>query len=132
MWDGKPARWGALLVALSVSGFDVLPAQGRTDPPTKRDPAALVEKGHAQFKEARFEDAVGSFGQALKIYEEASNTAGMADSLFWLGRTHSRLNEYREAVEHLRRAERLHKRLQDTAALAKDLSFLGDVLRDCS
>lgn len=90
------------------------------------DPARLdYIKGRAQFSDGEYTEAVVSFHNALKGFEEQGDEAGIANASDRLGDTCMAREEYEMALEHYKRAFAICEKEEDsfsTLALNKKMA----------
>jgi tetratricopeptide (TPR) repeat protein len=112
------ATLGALALQAARTGHD-RGAQG----------AALILLGAAHRRLGRYQEALDHNEQALAIYGELDDRAGIATALRGIGGLQWRLGHYLEALDQLNEAVRVHREVGDLAGEAGALNNLGIVCR---
>lgn len=103
------------------------PKTEKTFQALKRKADCLYKKGIEELAAAKLGPARTSLDQALLIYSQASDHAGLSPCLLKLGRSLELLGEYDKAQETYQGSLDLYLRLNDPKGIARAKSFLGDV-----
>ena len=82
------------------------------------------EKGVKEFKEENFEEALEYFSEARRLDPTSTSAA------FFLGLTHKYLQNYKEAVPHLRDAVTLTPKIKEALTELIDVLYLTDNLEE--
>ena len=87
----------------------------------------LFQQGIRQYGRSQFREAAQSWQEALKLYQEIDNRAGIADSLIGLGEVSRKLGNYEEAIDYHQRSLAIAEEIGDRAGIANSLIGLGNV-----
>jgi len=91
------------------------------------DAHTLIQRGHAQRREGRVDDALQSFSDAVAAARRAGNDADLVHALKGLGQVERDLGRDERALPLYEEAVELCLALDDLPALAHTLRHLGDI-----
>lgn len=69
--------------------------------------------GYAEFNSSNFENAIKNFNNSMNYDKTSGNSEGIADNLFMIGKSFSKLNKTKSANEYFERASELFKVLKN-------------------
>lgn len=87
---------------------------------------ALLDKGQASAKSAKYDSAVVYFTKASQAFATAKDSAGMADASYQLGLVYSLQSNYKESIAAQQRAFILYQKTGNNNGAIKTLNSLGD------
>jgi CHAT domain-containing protein/Tfp pilus assembly protein PilF len=90
----------------------------------------LLQQGIQQYRRSQFREAAQSWEQALKLYQEIEDRAGIANSLNNLGIVSRRLGNYEQAIDYYQRSLAIAEEIGDRAGIASSLNNLGVVSKN--
>ena len=94
------------------------------------DALTLIQRGHAQRREHRADDALQSFSEAVAAARRAGNDADLVHALKGLGQVERDLGRGERALPLYEEAVELCLALDDLPGLAHALRHLGDIHQD--
>ena len=94
------------------------------------DAHTLTQRGHAQRREQRLDDALQSFTEAVAAARRDGNDADLVHALKGLGQVERDLGRGERALPLYEEAVELCLALQDLPGLAHTLRHLGDIHQD--
>ena len=94
------------------------------------DAHTLIQRGHAQRREQRPDDALQSFGDAVAAARRDGNDADLVHALKGLGQVERDLGRGERALPLYEEAVELCLALQDLPGLAHTLRHVGDIHQD--
>ncbi|MBV6622711.1 MAG: tetratricopeptide repeat protein [Rivularia sp. (in: Bacteria)] len=106
----------------------MLPAQqvlAQTTEARKAEADRLFNQGIQQIEANQLESALQSWKQALQIYREINDRAGVGDVLNNLGLAYHRLGDSKKAIDFLQQSLPIAKKLGDRAGVGNALNNLG-------
>jgi len=102
-------------------------AQGNTSENELKKTRAeeLFQQGIQQFQVSQFKDALASWEQSLKLFQELGDRQGEANSLGNLGVVYDSLGEYKRAIDFYQQQLTITRQIGDRAGEGKALSNIG-------
>jgi tetratricopeptide (TPR) repeat protein len=88
---------------------------------------ANAAKGYVQLKLNRDDLGVAALSDALKLYEESNDTAGIAQCCFHLAEAYRLQKNYTEAVSSVNRAISLHESQRNFLLASSEMLLLGKI-----
>ena len=117
----RPALVPAIVLAIVIGAPMTKPAQARQDQPTP-DPkfAAAMQRGEAELKSRRFDEAIDAFKQANAIQKKTSAAAflGLARAYHGMGAFKSGAESCAEGLKHVGDDQRLRASLHNQRGMA--------------
>ncbi|MGB3534461.1 MAG: tetratricopeptide repeat protein [Microcoleaceae cyanobacterium] len=92
----------------------------------KAEADRLLNQGIQQLNTSQFREALQSWQEALKIYQEIGDRKGEADCLNNLGLVYSNLGEYQKAIEYHQQSLTIKQEIGDRNGEAASLNNLGN------
>ena len=111
------------VVLMNVLNIPQVLAQSQDE--RKAEANRLLRQGIQQVKAESFQEALQSFQQALKIYQEIGDRNGEAKSIGNIGFTYENLKQYQRAIEYYEQALVIWRELGDHEREAISLGSLG-------
>ena len=133
----KLSVFTSLLVVLSTSFVTNLPivlmtsrvlAQSTADRNAQAD--SLMQQGIQQHQKGQFKAALLSWEQALQIYRQIGDRAGVGRALGNLGIAYDSLGDYQKAIDLFQQDLAIAKELGDRAGVGSTLNNLGNAYSD--
>lgn len=87
----------------------------------------LFQTGVEQFRTGKFDEALETYEQVLKIRKELQDKAGIAQTLNNMGDVYSNQGEYSQALDVLQQALTIRRELNDRPGTAETLNLIGFV-----
>lgn len=125
-------RTRALVLGLLL-GFIGTPLLSTTNPataaaaPDASAGARQMEQGLNSFQRGDFEQAVLTWNEAARLYEEEQNPKEQSSALIHIAQTYQLLGQYRDALKNLEAALALAEKSADQTQIALALGTIGDV-----
>ena len=111
------------VVLMNVLNIPQVLAQSQDE--RKAEANRLLRQGIQQVKAESFQEALQSFQQAFKIYQEIGDRNGEAKSIGNIGFTYENLKQYQRAIEYYEQALVIWRELGDHEREAISLGSLG-------
>ncbi|GAB4178121.1 MAG: hypothetical protein Fur006_10320 [Coleofasciculaceae cyanobacterium] len=123
--------WAIASVLLILAPFSLsfpsalLPATAQTARDWKAEADRLLKEGEAQLNGGKNEAALPLLEQALKLYQELSNHAGVSQALKSLGNVYSNLQQYEKAIAYYQQSLMIAREIKNQDLEARSLHNLG-------
>ncbi|PNW31403.1 UNVERIFIED_CONTAM: hypothetical protein BEN50_02830 [Euhalothece sp. KZN 001] len=90
----------------------------------------LFQQGIQQYNTSQLREAAQSWQEALRLYQEINNRAGIVNSLNNLGVVSLNLGNYEEAIDYHQRSLQIAEELGARAGISASLNNLGETYRN--
>jgi len=117
---------GVLSPVVSMNVLNVPQVLAQTPDERKAEADRLYQQGIQQVKAGGFQEALQSFQQALKTYQQIGDRFGEANSLGNLGNTYTSLGQYQKAIEFHNQALAIDREISNREGEADSLGNLGN------
>jgi CHAT domain-containing protein len=105
-------------------------AQAQTSQNQKTEADRLLEEGIQQFNTSKFEAALQSWQQALKLYQQIKDRQSEGAALGNLGNTYEHLGNYAKAIEYEQQSLEIAREIKDRQSEGAALGNLGNAYQD--
>ncbi len=123
----------SLLVVLSASFVPKLPmvlmtsrVSAQTVDARKVEADRLMQQGEQQYQKGQFKAALLSLEQALQIYQQIGDRAGVGRALGNLGVAYRSLGDYQKAIDFYQQSLAIAQQIGDRAGVGRALGNLGN------
>ncbi len=87
----------------------------------------LLKLADRHLEKDEYQEALKSYSEALKLFEQVQSSKAIADTSYGLGRVYEKLSEYEKGIAALRKALSLHEQIGDHKAAGLDLNQLATI-----
>jgi CHAT domain-containing protein/Flp pilus assembly protein TadD len=116
---------GVLTPIVSINILPTSTVLAQTQEEQQAEADRLLEQGIQQADTSQFREAMQSFKEALKIYQEIGDRNGEASSLGNLGLVYENLGQYQTAIEYHQQSLAIDRDIGDRNGEAASLNNLG-------
>ncbi len=88
---------------------------------------AITNKGTVYMQQGNYPEALESYLQSLKIYEEQNNKHGLSASYGNMAIIYSYQNDFERALDYFRKASELDRQLNNLPGVAENLTNMGSL-----
>ncbi|TYQ24099.1 CHAT domain-containing protein [Pseudanabaena sp. UWO311] len=94
--------------------------------PREKEAEQLLKLGDEQYEKSQFQEALQTYGKALKIYQQNKDRKGLGNSQRKLGNIYNALGQYQKAIEYLEQALEIARQVDAQESEGRTLNNLGN------